>query len=114
MKHRTTIQLDKPIEPKLGEYYYDIFTGDVLIYTGYEWNKSWWITRSKKITRIADNMFMIGSEEFAVYVDNYVDAIGLKTIKCIGRKFSKPLYRVEDECELAVFLLYFSDFIVAA
>jgi hypothetical protein len=115
LQHKTTLPLSKPSVPKHGDYYYDILSGDVLIYANSEWHKSWWTTRSKIITHItADNSFIISSEEFAVYIDKHTNEIGLGTVKCVGRKFNKPLYIVEDTCELVVFMFYFSEFIVDA
>lgn len=97
-----------PISPAIGDMYYDDKNHAMMVWMGNAWHKTY-MSDQHYLEKISANQFLCPTT-LSISIDGKIIEIGLESVKK-SRKFDKSLYTVDDEVELSIFNVYFSDFI---
>jgi hypothetical protein len=100
------IATSKPNNPVMGELWMDFTSSTMYVYANGKWLDIYKTTQDC-IEKISQNQFTC-INTFSSVIDMKIKEIGLESIKK-GRKFDKVLYTIEDETELNIFSVYFSE-----
>jgi hypothetical protein len=100
------ISTTKSPNPLTGEMYLDLVDNKMYVYIGTKWHQVYPEIKSC-MEKISKNQFTCASG-FSLLIDSRINQVDLKSVKK-SRKFDKVLYTIEDEVELNIFNVYFSE-----